>query len=1519
MIKNLRDYLCLILLCLVSFPSFAIDFTYESNGLELSYTVLDENARTVETKAGVSSYPYTPGNNVSGDVTIPSTVYYNGKAYTVVSVGEYAFGNCKNLTSIQLPESLTSIGGSAFSSCTNLTSIHLPESLTSIGGRAFSGCSSLTSIQLPESLTSIGDYAFSNFIGLTSIQLPKSLTSIGKYAFRGCSRLKSIQLPESLTRIENYAFSGFTGLTSIKLPESITRIEANAFEDCTGLTSIQFPESLAYISGNAFQNCTGLTSIALPKKLISIGSSSFEGCKSLKNIYIPSCLNKINSIGYNAFKDTSLECIVLESSNYIYTFKEFGIKKVALLCDNPYIDDMFPETTHFMRIKNAGDVVFEDGYLYNSDKSTILFASLINGVCTLPPVEAIADNAFEYCSGITKLNIVKPLGYVGNNAFANCNNNLIINATISPAPAISESAFEGLYDTAILNVPEEIIGTYLNPHNNWNLFKNLSVSQQYPSAESFTSEGLSYRLINGRYAEVIADESYKDLTSVTIPEEVAAPDSPDTTFPVTGIAPGAFAGCESLTQVNIPETVKIIRDAAFLGCSSLANISIPESVTEIGSSAFVGTALSAINLPSVATIGDNAFDGVSTLRSVSIDKATSIGAYSFRGTAVTQIDLPSAVTVGRNAFDGVTSLSKLSIADDIQSIGAYAFRGTSITELNLASSKGLVLGRGAFTENKTLRTVTLGDGVVDAGDYSFKDCQRLSTLSLGKDLRKIGKSAFTALNGGVRNLTLPKDGALTEIADSAFFGFRISALDLPDALRVIGDEAFGSCQAVTRIVLPANPDLKIGRKAFINAQRLNEVEFPVTISSIGDSCFVDNVITTLHVKAETIGTDAFINSPKLASLEVSGSTIGSGAFQALPALVEATIDVKTIGTQAFQNSPLLETVTFTDNVETIGNEAFQRSSLLKKVHFGLGLKVLSSYSFAYCPIDSISFPSAPDPDPVIIIGSEAFSTGKPIVKYLSLGNRVKEINSAGIYMVKKPECIDLGNSIEKISTYSAEPNGIYISINDTLVLPASLKYFYITSLSADAILIPESDNTLEIHLTLLNAPKVYINRNIVSNNCIFTDQNKYIEFGDNAQANITLTKKMQEGSSKTYKLPKVVVGASVKNIKYLYANHVVLKEGPETIESLQIDDTSIRVPASVNSLKQILGGNLTDVIIADGTEPLNITGIGFNYSSSSYTNNRQKLKSVYIGRDIKSSTFTLEDTPNLESVIVGDSVTSINDRMFKNCTSLKSAVMGNAVTHIGDEAFMGCTGLDILSIGESTQTIGTNAYADCTGFSRIVARSLVPPTGNAGFGREVEDNVPLYVPDEAIDDYYDSDLFWLFQNIESQNGKIVEEVTTEGFLEVNVTTGEEIDLFEWLKFVFKYVGDNIGHHSPSKVRARVADAEEAPALRWFAPYPDIATVDQNGVVKVTGEGNVEIWAYVLDGSDKRIDIQVNKPVLIGDVNRDELLDLTDVNLLIDHIKLPDGGTVTLRVGDHNGDGVIDLTDVNMLIDNIKNK
>jgi len=145
-------------------------------------------------KASVTYQFFNGGNDYSGDVVIPSSVMYDGKSFTVTSIGYHAFSNSAGLTSVTIPESVTSIGEFAFSYCSGPTSITIPTKVTTIGRYAFNRCSGLTSIIIPESVTTIGGDAFSYCTSLISVTFLGSVSSISGGIFYRCEALKEIHL-----------------------------------------------------------------------------------------------------------------------------------------------------------------------------------------------------------------------------------------------------------------------------------------------------------------------------------------------------------------------------------------------------------------------------------------------------------------------------------------------------------------------------------------------------------------------------------------------------------------------------------------------------------------------------------------------------------------------------------------------------------------------------------------------------------------------------------------------------------------------------------------------------------------------------------------------------------------------------------------------------------------------------------------------------------------------------------------------------------------------------------------------------------------------------------------------------------------------------------------------------------------------------------------------------------------------------------------------------------------------------
>lgn len=260
-------------------------------------------------------------NGTSEEVIIPQ--YIDDKM--VACIDDLAFDHCLNLTYITFPESVIEIGDNAFRECSNLTSIKVNSNNTefcSIDGILFDkniktlitfpANKKVTSYAIPSSVTTIHDHAFEQCINLTSITIPHSVTKIGAYAFYYCLKLSSVSMTKSITSISGYTFSGCKNLTNISIPNSVTSIGEYSFWNCINLTNIKIPDKVTIIKYGAFCNCDNLTNVSMPKSITSIGVYTFSGCKNLTNISIP---QNVKSIGDSTFWGcVSLESVTIPNS-----------------------------------------------------------------------------------------------------------------------------------------------------------------------------------------------------------------------------------------------------------------------------------------------------------------------------------------------------------------------------------------------------------------------------------------------------------------------------------------------------------------------------------------------------------------------------------------------------------------------------------------------------------------------------------------------------------------------------------------------------------------------------------------------------------------------------------------------------------------------------------------------------------------------------------------------------------------------------------------------------------------------------------------------------------------------------------------------------------------------------------------------------------------------------------------------------------------------------------------------------
>ncbi len=193
------------------------------------------------------------------------------------SVGEEAFAECAELTSINLPDSVTEIGCDAFRKCASLESVNIPAIVTKIGACAFMGCIEIKEIVIPKGVIKLVD-VFKGCGGLEKIEVEQGnpvfhssgnclIKTQDKILVRGCNN-SVIPDDGSVVRIDNYAFDKCTKLESIVIPNGVTDIYNNAFKNCKNLKSVTIAETVNYVCNPYFEYCDNLVSITASKTLL---------------------------------------------------------------------------------------------------------------------------------------------------------------------------------------------------------------------------------------------------------------------------------------------------------------------------------------------------------------------------------------------------------------------------------------------------------------------------------------------------------------------------------------------------------------------------------------------------------------------------------------------------------------------------------------------------------------------------------------------------------------------------------------------------------------------------------------------------------------------------------------------------------------------------------------------------------------------------------------------------------------------------------------------------------------------------------------------------------------------------------------------------------------------------------------------------------------------------------------------------------------------------------------------------
>lgn len=734
--------------------------------------------------------------NIPKSVTeIGETAFYNCTSLSsapmsesITSIGQSAFSGCTALSSAELPEGVISIGDSAFADCTSLNSIVIPNSTKSVGASAFSGCTGIETAVIGDGATHVGERCFYNCSSLVDLTLGKAIGKLGIETFNRCSSLESVTIPANVTEITTEAFANCTSLKNLTLSdgtENLNLASTSIFNNCPltsiyvgrdmtystdvymrprytalshneNLTELTFGDMVTNVGNGLFRNCPNLSSVTFGSGIQTIRGSAFYECQALTSVTIP---NNVTTIEGSAF--TTLQNLTLsdgpETLNTVYlAFGDSPIETMHLGRNLNYERDGY----HFLpfnygaSLKNLtiGESVTTLGYALFKDCTALKSVTIPSGVI------AIGEYAFSGCTALRSVVIPSSVTEILRSAFSGCShlNSVTIPSSVTTlataafyTPTLRAITMESampidISDGAPFNI--DAYSTLIVPAGSkrlysralgWDKFKTIIEQGEGASVEI---DGVFYCRYGEAEAFAEAGSTCDEFTDIRVLPTVTIGNEE---YPVTAIPSHAFA-TRAITSIEIPENAKL-GENAFAG-SAIRSLKIPACMIWIPAELCSGCPeLRSVDLGSrIYYIFSKAFYNCEKLESAVIPTGVrSIGDQAFYNTGLRSVTIPASVqTMNGLIFSGNDNLSEVIIADGTTNLTYnMAFESTGLESLYLGRNGDSSNG-GSYTDLAQLKKVCFSSRITKIP--SFQNCPALAEVRVANPVPPKGEeNAFS--------------------------------------------------------------------------------------------------------------------------------------------------------------------------------------------------------------------------------------------------------------------------------------------------------------------------------------------------------------------------------------------------------------------------------------------------------------------------------------------------------------------------------------------------------------------------------------------------------------------------------------------------------------------------------------------------------------------------------------------------------------------------------------------------------
>ena len=671
---------------------------------------------------------------------------------------------------------------------------------------------------------------------------------------------------------------------------------------------------------------------------------------------------------------------------------------------------------------------------------------------------------------------------------------------------------------------------------------------------------------------------------------------------------------------------------------------------------------------------------------------------------------------------------------------------------------------------------------------------------------------------------------VTQIDNNTFSGCTsLTNVTIPNSITHIGTNAFQGCSGLTSIEIPYSVTY-LGLGIFNGCSSLASVFLPNSITDVSWYMFYGcSSLTSVNIpnSVTDIGFNAFYGCSSLTSVNIPNSVtkILSDTFYGCSSLtnIEIPDSVTEIGKNAFYDCSSLTSIEIPDLVTEIGDCAFYRCSSLTNVTIGNSVAKIGFSAFHGCnALETLNYNAVNCDDFISDFPFEGLN-----ITTINIGDHVEKIPANFGYKLKQLKNLTIGKSVAKIGI-----DAFYIctgleTLNYNAVNCADFYYYPPFYYSKDI-------TTINIGNQVERIPA-------------------YFAYGLTSLTNIELPNSLTEiGKSAFYGC------RSLTNIELPNSLTEIGESAFYGCSGL----TSITIPNSVTSIgtRAFSSNTLNKITVNNG---------------NSYYDSRDDCNAII-------ETWNNHLIIGCQNTIIPNSVNSIGNYAFFDCSGLTSVNIGNSVTSIGESAFYGCSGLTSITIPNSVTHIGDRAFLRCSGLDTLNFNAV----NCANF---------YYYPDSYVPPFYGEHISTI--NIGNQVERI------PAYFAFHLGRLTSIKIPNSVNEISNYAFD--GCNSLTSVTCSAV----RPPVAGSSCFSN--TVYNTATLYVPKESITLYWVSNEWNKFKTIkEITVN--VGPGDVNGDGEVNIGDINSVVNAIL----NDITDEAYDVNGDGEINIADINVIVQNI---